>query len=201
MRRRFSYPRRQQARRLRRAAVSSVVGLATIAAAVVAALGGMAVAAAVLVVIASAFFAMARHQVRLARRSSVGAQSESDVRRELAVLGREGWRLRHSLLWHGEGDVDHVAISPAGLAFVVETKTRTYESRHLAAVRNQADWLRDRRHRWCPRGALPVLCVTRGHVEHVEDSVLVVSVERLPGALRARAGTGSRPAFLFSSSA
>lgn len=161
----------------------------------------MAVAAAVLVVIASAFFAMARHQFRLARRSGVGAQSESDVRRELAVLGREGWRLRHSLLWDGEGDVDHVAISPAGLAFVVEAKTRTYEPRHLAAVRNQAEWLRDRRRRWCPRGALPVLCVTRGQLEHIENGVLVVSVERLPGALRARAGTAARPAFLFSSSA
>jgi hypothetical protein len=160
----------------------------------------MAVAAAVLVVIASAFFAMARSSGWRTEVAS-GAHSESDVRRALAVLGGEGWRLRHSLLWHGEGDVDHVAISPTGLAFVVETKTRTYDSRHLATVRNHADWLRDRRRRWCPRGALPVLCVTRGQFEHIQNGVLVVSVERLPGALRARAGTAARPAFLFSSSA
>jgi hypothetical protein len=201
VRRRFSYPRRQQARRLRRAAGAGATGVATLAAGVVTALGGMTVAAAVLVGIAGALFAVARHHLGLARRSSVGAQSESDVRRELAALEREGWRLRHSLLWHGQGDIDHIAISPTGLAFVVETKTRTYEPRHLAAVRNQADWLHDRRHRLCPRGALPVLCVTRGHLEHIEDGVLVVSVERLPGALRARAGTAARPAFLSSTSA
>jgi len=35
-------------------------------------------------------------------------------------------------------------------------------------------------------------------VERVEEDVLVVSIDRLPGALRAAAGTRARPAFLSS---
>jgi hypothetical protein len=90
----------------------------------------------------------ARHWLRLAGRSRVGARSEDDVQRALVPLRAEGWRLRHSLPWQGPGDIDSVAISPTGIAVAIETKTRTYDDRHLAQVREQAAWLTRRRRRW-----------------------------------------------------
>jgi hypothetical protein len=61
----------------------------------------------------------ARRWMRLARRSRVGADSEDEVRRALATLATEGWRLRHSLAWQGRGDIDSVAIAPTGMAFAI----------------------------------------------------------------------------------
>ena len=97
-----------------------------------------------------------------------GARSEGEVQRALAPLHAEGWRLRHSLPYRGRGDIDSVAIAPTGIAFAIETKTKTFDVRHLAAVQHMAVWLQRRRRRWCRRGALPVLCVVRARdVEHV----------------------------------
>jgi hypothetical protein len=122
----------------------------------------------------------ARHWLSLAGRSAVGARSEDGVRRALGSLRESGWRLRHGLRWQGGGDIDSVAIAPSGLGFAIETKTRTYDERHLDRVREQAGWLGRRRRRWCRRGALPVLCVVRATgVERYEQGVLVVSVDRL----------------------
>jgi hypothetical protein len=60
-----------------------------------------------------------------------------------------------------------------------------------------AVWLYRRRRRWCRRGALPVLCAVRARaVERIDDGVLIVSVERLVGALRTAAGTARRPGFI-----
>jgi hypothetical protein len=68
---------------------------------------------------------------------------------------------------------------------MIETKTRAYEDRHLARVREQAAWLSRRRRRWCPRGTVPVVCLVhpRG-VERLEHGVLVISVDRLIPLLR-----------------
>jgi hypothetical protein len=107
----------------------------------------------------------------------------------LAPLQAEGWRLWHSLPWPGRGDIDSVAIAPTGIAIAIETKTRMYDPHHLARVRVQATWLSGRRRRWRRNGALAVMCVVRARgVEHVEDDVLVVSVDRLLQALRVAAG-------------
>jgi hypothetical protein len=66
----------------------------------------------------------------------------------------------------------------------IETKTRTYDERHLGRVLEQASWLGRRRRRWCSRGAVPVLCVVRAAgVERYERGVLVVSIDRLARAL------------------
>ena len=181
----MNYARRQQYRRLSRAgnaALGSVVfgllGLA-VAGAGAAALGGLIG----LTAVGLGFYA--RHWLLLAGRSRVGARSEDEVQRALAPLRAEGWRLRHSLSSHGGGDIDSVAIAPNGIVVAIETKTRTYEARHVARVREQADWLSRRRRSWARNGALGVLCLVRARgVERVERDVLVVSIDRLTQVLR-----------------
>jgi hypothetical protein len=131
----------------------------------------------------------ARHWLSLAGRSRVGARSEDEVQRALAPLQAEGWRLRHSLPWQGRGDIDSVAIAPGGIAVAIETKTRSYDRRHLARVCAQAAWLSRRRRRWASNGALGVVCLVRAQgVERVEHDVVVVSIDRLTQLLRAVAG-------------
>ena len=103
----------------------------------------------------------------------------------LAALGAE------------RGDIDSVAIAPTGIAFAM--RPRRARSTH-------ATWPTPARRprgfigiggAGAVRGALPVLCVVRARgVEHVEDEVLVVSLDRLAPALRAGAGTSPRPRFL-----
>ena len=192
-----SFPRRQQYRRVRRAAGRGAAGLAACVLAFIAARAAAWWVAGALLLVAVGLFVDARHWMRLAARSRIGAESEEEVRRALAALEAEGWRLRHSLAHGGRGDIDSVAIAPTGIAFAIEIKTRSFERGHLAAVRAMAVWLYRRRRRWCRRGALPVLCVVRARaVERIDDGVLIVSVERLVGALRTAAGTARRPGFI-----
>ena len=196
-----SYPRRQQFRRLARASalgagalLATLLGLLALLALSLGALSP----AAVLLLAAVGFAVASHHWLGLAARAGVGARSEANVQSTLAALEREGWRIRHSLNWHGRGDIDSVAIAPTGIAFAIETKTRSHTPEHLARVASMADWLYARRRRWCPNGALPVLCVAdaRYLVDHVENGVLVVSRGRLLAALHTAAGTQTRPPFL-----
>jgi Nuclease-related domain len=175
------------------AAASTTAG----ALAVIAAAAGATVVAGALLLVMGGLLADARRWLRLAGRSRVGARSEDEVQRALERLEGEGWRLRHSLPWRGRGDIDSVAIAPTGVAFAIETKTRTFDARHLAGVREMALWLHGRRRRWSRRGALPVLCVVRARgLERIEGGVLIVSLDRLVPALRVAAGLSKRPAFL-----
>jgi len=193
----LSYPRQQQYRRLARAGVALTLSMAAVPLVLLAAASGVPEIAAVLLSAAVGWGLYARHFARLAGRARVGAQSEDQVRRALLPLERDGWQLRQSLSWHGQGDVDSVAISPTGFAFAIETKTRNYTTAHLARVRDIAGWMTTNRRRWCRKGALPVLCVVRGRgLERVEADVLVVSIDRLPAALRTAARSQKRPAFL-----
>ena len=186
--RRVNNARRQQYRRFSRAvaaasgsATAALLGLATASA------GAMSLAAWSLA-LALGLGLYARRSFSLAGRSRVGARSEDQVQRALAVLEAEGWRLRHSLPWLGPGDIDSVAIAPTGMAVVIETKTSTYEERHLVRVGQQATWLLRRRRRWCRNGAVAVLCLARARgVHRVDRDVLVVSVDQLIPHLR-RAG-------------
>jgi hypothetical protein len=193
-----NYPRRQQYRRAGRAATTGAGALVLVALAVIAASLGVLWLTLALLLLAVALGAYARHWAHLAGRSRVGARSEEQVQRALAPLAAEGWRLRYSLRWHGGGDIDSVAIAPAGIAFaMVETKTRTFDDQHLARVHEMAMWLRARRRRWCPAGALPVLCVVHSNrLERVQADVLIVSLDRLVPALRKAAGMTERPGFL-----
>jgi hypothetical protein len=181
----LNYARRQQYRRLSRAAMAAMASGATVLLALAIASAGAVRVAGALLTLALGLGLYARHWLSLAGRSGVGAPSEDEVRHALAPLGDEGWRLRHSLAWRGRGDIDSLAVAPTGVAFVIETKTRAYDGRHLARVREQAAWLWRRRRRWCRRGALPVVCLVRAHgVERVEHEVLVASIDRLITALR-----------------
>jgi hypothetical protein len=191
----MSYPRRQQFRRVSHAAKAAMASAAAALLGLVTAGAGAATAAAVLLLSAAGLALYARHWLSLARHSGVGARSENEVRRRLTELEGEGWRLRHSLPWRGRGDIDSLAIAPNGVAFATETKTRMYDDRHVARVREQASWLRRRRRRWCRRGVIPVVCLVRAHgVERVEQGVLVVSIDRLIPVLRTELGGLGRPA-------
>jgi hypothetical protein len=187
----FTYPRRQQYRRLWHAArAASGCAAAALLAMAAASAGAMSIAL-VLFVVAFGLGFSALQWRRLAERSRVGARSEREVRLRLARFEREGWRLRHSLAWRGRGDVDSVAIARNGVAFV--TKTRSYDERHLAVVREQAAWLWHRRRRWCSQGVLPVLCMVRERgVHRCEQGVLVVSIDQLLPWLRETVASGSQ---------
>lgn len=174
------YARRQQYHRLSRAAASAVASGASVLLAVAVAGAGAVSAAGAILVLALGLGLSARHWLQLAGRSAVGARSEDEVRRALVPLRSDGWRLRHSLPWRGRGDIDSLAVAPTSVAFVIETKPRVYDDRHLARVREQAEWLSRRRRRWCRRGAMPVICVVRARgVQRLEQNVLVVSIDRL----------------------
>jgi len=179
-----SYPRRQQLRRLLTAAARAT-GAAMAFIAAVLAVRAREVELGLLLMLLSGVLALAsRYALRLAARSRVGAESETEVRRTLEPLTREGWRVQHAVDWPGRGDLDHVLRSPSGMGFVIETKTLRYTRAHLARTVDSARWLARRRWRY-PAGVRPIICVTRARqVEHIEDEVLVVSLDRLVPALR-----------------
>jgi hypothetical protein len=180
-----NYARRQQYRRLSRAALAATATGACVLLALAVAGAGAVSAAGAILALALGLGLYARHWLSLAERSRIGARSEDEVRRALAPLEADGWRLRHSLPWRGRGDIDSLAIAPTRVAFAIETKTRRYDDRHLGRVREQAAWLSRRRRRWCRRGAVPVVCLVRPRgVERVEHGVLVISVDRLIAVLR-----------------
>jgi len=186
-----NYARRQEYRRLVHAGeatlgsvIAALLGLAILSA-------GAAALAGLLLITAVGLGFYARHLLSLASRSRVGARSEDEVHRALAPLRAEGWRLRHSLPWQGRGDIDSVAIAPSGIAIAIETKTRTYDARHLARVREQAAWLSRRRRGWARNGTVGVMCLVRARgIERVEHDVLVVSIDRLTHVLRVAVGMG-----------
>ena len=102
----MNFARRQQYRRLLRAAEGAAGGTIVTLLGLVAASVGAAYLAAALLLTAIALGLYSRHWISLARRSAVGARSEDAVQRALAPLQAEGWRLRHSLRWQGGGDID-----------------------------------------------------------------------------------------------
>jgi hypothetical protein len=118
----LSYARRQQYRRLSRATTAAMASGATGLLAVIVANAGAAYAAGLLLTVALGMGLYARHWLSLAERSRVGARSEDEVRRALARLEGQRWRLRHSLSWRGRGDIDSLATAPNGVALAIETK-------------------------------------------------------------------------------
>src|ERR671929_2040696 len=74
------YPRRQQLRRLTRAAGAAAASALTVILAVAVALAGLTLLACALLLVAVAAGLSARHWTRLAGRAAVGARSEAEVR-------------------------------------------------------------------------------------------------------------------------
>ena len=184
-----SFPRRQQYRRVSRAALAGMSSGATGLLALTVAGAGAVFEAGALLILALGLGLCARHWLTLANRNRIGARSEDEVRRALAPLQTDGWRVRHSLNWRGHGDIDSLAIAPTGGGFAIEIKTKAYDHRHLARVHEQAAWMSRRRRRWCRRGAVPVICVVRARgVQRLEQNVLVVSIDRLVPVLRSAVG-------------
>ena len=180
----MSHPRQQQFARLLRSATRSVGALVALAVAPLAAGAGTTALALALLVVACLLLVAARHEWRVARRNGLGADSETAVRRSLAALTTEGWRVRHGVDWPGGGDLDHVVRAPSGVGFVIETKTARYSAAHLERTARAARRLARRRRRY-PRGVLAIVCVTRSRgIEHLEAGVLVVSLDHLVPALR-----------------
>src|SRR5579875_13903 len=191
--RRLNHPRRQQYRRLSRSGEAGIGAVIGALLAVEAARAGLMLVAAVLSIAAAGLGLSARHWVRLARRSRIGARSEDAVQRALAPLQAEGWRVCHSLSWRGRGDIDSVAVAPGGIAVVIETKTRSYDRGHVARAHQQAIWLSRCRRRWARHGAVAVICLVNARgVERVEDDVLVVSIDRLMRVIRVAASMEPR---------
>ncbi len=178
-----SYPRRQQLRRLTYAGTRAAQTVIALAAAALCVQRGEPVLATALALVAAALALSSRRALRLAGRSRIGAESEAQVRRSLEVLRRDGWQVRHAVGWPGGGDLDHLVRSPSGIGFVIETKTLRYRRAHVLRTVDMARWLARRRWRY-PRGVRAVICLARAHcVERSDGSVLVVSGDRLIGAL------------------
>jgi hypothetical protein len=124
----------------------------------------------------------------------VGAESEAQVRRALKPLAAEGWRVGHAVDWPGRGDLDHVVCSPSGMGFVIETKTLRYRQGHAVRTNEAARWLGRRRRRY-PRGVVPMVCVARARdFECLQEGALIVSLDRLLGALRSWTAGRRHPA-------
>ena len=195
---RSSFPRRQQYRRLRRAAASGAAGLAAGAVAVVAASVGALEVAGVLLLVTFGLVIDARRWLRLAARSRIGARSEDDVRRALAAAPGRGvaaaplaalsgtWRHRQR---RDRPDRDRLRASNPRPEPSTPTTWPTPARWRLALP---------------PPAALVPRRRAGGPVRRRRDEawsgsrthVLIVSLDRLLPALRVRAGTSPRPRFL-----
>jgi len=105
--------------------------------AAIAARAGATALAGLLALVMAALLLDARRWVRLAARSRVGARSEDEVRRALAGLEAEGWRVRHSLPCGGRGDIDSVAIAPTGVGFARPKRVRSTSATWLTPGRRR----------------------------------------------------------------
>ena len=185
-------PAPSAARRLRPAPASGAGATAAGAVAMIALAAGALALAGVLALATVGLLLDTRRRPRLAGHSRVGARSEDAVA-EPSPRSRRKAGAFAIVRYRGRGEIDSIATAPTGLAFAIETKTRTFRSEHLANTREMAAWLCRHRRRWCRAGALAVLCVVGARsLERVEDDVLIVSVDRLLPALRVRAGTTPR---------
>ena len=83
-----------------------------------------------------------------------GTRAEVAVGETLEQLRREGWIVMHDIGRPGEANLDHIASGPNGV-YLIETKDRRYEDRHLGRVKGQAAWLHDQVGVW----VTPVICI------------------------------------------
>jgi hypothetical protein len=110
----------------------------------------------VIIVLALVLRRYADGQVDTAIRWLGGARAESSVGEELNKLEDEGFAVLHDIEQRHEGNLDHLVSGPTGV-FMVETKERRYEDRHLVKAKRQAAKLHTELGVW----VTPVICIHR----------------------------------------
>jgi len=111
-----------------------------------------------------------------------GAHAEEAVGETLDHLRRQGWVLMHDVEQAGEGNIDHIASGPTGV-FLIETKQRRYEDKHLVKAKRQAAKLHEELGVW----VTPVICLQERTGESFRTKgVWVVPLPRLLDWLRAQ---------------
>ena len=168
----------------RKATVYEIAGTALFVAGFVAIATGRAALAAIAFPAGGALIAAYTVAADRAARNRIGADSEQLVHDTLERLRPHGYKISHGNRCPAGGDIDHLARTPNGLGFCIETKTMTLDQAHLERVRRQADWAS--RHPRYRRGVLPVICVARARdTQLLTGGVLIVSPDRLLDALLA----------------
>jgi Nuclease-related domain len=152
--------REQTARRERRIWVGLVFGLLITGAFLALALGrhvSIAASAVFLAAVLAVRPSVERYVDRHIRLRS-GARAEVVVGETLEQLRHDGWIVMHDIERPGEANLDHIASGPTGV-FLIETKDRRYEERHLPRIKGQAAWLHDKLGVW----VTPVICIRARH--------------------------------------
>jgi hypothetical protein len=99
----------------------------------------------------------------------LGSRAERDVGAELDVLRDEGALVYHDVELE-RGNLDHLVVLPRGV-YLIETKARRYEERHLKQVKRQAHRL----HRQAGCWVTPVICLsTRSDRPYRREGVWIV---------------------------
>jgi hypothetical protein len=132
----LNYARRRQYRRMSRAGTAAVESAAAVLLALVIASVGAISIAGLLLLTSVGLGLYTRHWLRLAARSKVGAQSEDEVRRVLAALKAEGWRIRHGLRWRVGETSTRWRWHPAASRSRSRRRRGNYDERHRNRVRD-----------------------------------------------------------------
>jgi hypothetical protein len=112
-----------------------------------------------------------------------GSRAERDVGSDLDRLRESGGLVFHDVELDN-GNIDHVVALPRG-AYVIETKARRYEVRHLKQAKRQAFWLHEQVGYW----VTPVICLaTRGDRPYRRDGVWIMGRPHLVSWLQQRRG-------------
>ena len=112
-----------------------------------------------------------------------GSKAERAVGAELDQLRPEGALVLHDVDID-RGNIDHVVALPRG-TYVIETKARRYDERHLKQAKRQAYWLHERVDYW----VTPVICLaTRADRPHRRDGVWIMGRPQLTEWLKSRRG-------------
>ena len=178
----MSYPERLALRREIRGTANLLACLIVFVAAISLAGTQHPDAGAALTVVAAITGWRARHQFNLAGRARIGVAAERRTETALETLAADGWKVLNNVPLPGNGDIDHVAIAPGGLTFIIETKARRYTTRHLARTRRAAEHFSRG-----PRRSIqtvPVLTSAGAGATRVEDGVIVCATNALTGVLQ-----------------
>jgi hypothetical protein len=114
-----------------------------------------------------------------------GAEAESAVGQELDALRADGYVVMHDFMLGGKRNCDHLVSGPNGV-FVVETKFRRYEVKHLGIVKRQALQLHDELGCW----VTPVICAGVRHRSFEHARVLITGRGILADAIKQRPPSG-----------